>query len=153
MARVRFKKPNPLGSNTPSVTLPRPSVALQRFTRYLAAEFNRSTIFLRNQVFTAVIAAIDSAYAAAGAENKNVTTGLVRILIACHQAMYSATSCLARGVPLDAAAASRRALEAARTALAIKVDPRNAEKWTAYKERLVTLAGSPDRTAAAEVEN
>jgi hypothetical protein len=136
MARGRFKKPKPLGSRTPSVTLPPPNVVLEHFTMYLAAQFNRTTFFLRNETFTRVIAAIDAAYAAARTQNQHVTAGRARIFIACHQAMYSAASCLARGVPLDAAAASRRALEAARTALAIKLDRQNGERWTAYEERL-----------------
>ena len=50
--------------------------------------------------------------------------------------MFSAASSIARGTPLDAAAASRRALEGARTALAIKLDGKNAERWEAFEERL-----------------
>lgn len=136
MARGRFKKPKPLGVRRPSVALPRPNVAIEQFTTYVSAEFNRTAIFLQNEIFTRVIAAIDAAYASARAENQEITAGRARILLACHQAMYSAASCLARGVPLDAAAASRRALEAARTVLAVKLDGRNAERWTAYEGRL-----------------
>ena len=133
---ARFKKPKPLGLRKPSVPLPRPSTALEHFTLYLAAQFNRTTIFLRNDMFSSVVEAIDAAHAAARTDNRNVTAGQARIFIACHQAMYSAASCLARGVPLDAGAASRRALEAARTALAIKLDRKNGERWIAYGERL-----------------
>ena len=88
-------------------------------------------------MFSSVVEAIDAAYATARADNRNVTAGHARIFISCHQSMYSAASCLARGLPLDAAASSRRALEAARTALAIKLDLKNSEKWLAYEERLL----------------
>jgi hypothetical protein len=136
LARGRFKKPKALGSRTPSVTLPRPNAAIEQFTMYIAAQFNRTTFFLQNETFTKVIVAVDIAYALARAEKQQITAGRARILLACHQAMYSAASCLARGLPLDAAAASRRALEAARTILAIKLDRQNGEKWMAYEERM-----------------
>lgn len=47
-------------------------------------------------------------------------------------------SCLVHspGSSLDATALSRRALEAARTALAIKLDPENAGRWAAEGERM-----------------
>ena len=136
MARGRFKKPKPVASRTPSVTLPRPSADLELFINYLGAQFNRTTLFLRNETFTRAVEAIDAAYAIPRPHNHLFTRGQARIFITCHQAMYSAASCLARGVPLDAAAASRRALEAARTALVIKLNDKNAERWRAYRERL-----------------
>ncbi len=83
-----------------------------------------------------VIAAIDGTYQSIRTENQGVSNGLARMVSTCHQSLYSAASCIARGVPLDAAAASRRALEAARTALAIKLDPKNAERWTAFEVRM-----------------
>jgi hypothetical protein len=116
--------------------LPRPAEALESFTQYLAAQFNRSTIFLRNDTFTRLIGAIDTAYEIARTGGQNITAARARIFLTCHQSMYSAASSIARGVPLDAAAASRRALEGARTALAIKLDAKNAERWAAFEERL-----------------
>jgi hypothetical protein len=136
MGRRRFKKPKPLGNRVPSVDLPRPTEALEPFTQYLAAQFNRSTIFLRNDTFTRLIGAADAAYEIARTRGQNISAGRARILLTCHQSMYSAASSIARGVPLDAAAASRRALEGARTALAIKIDRKNAVRWTAFEERL-----------------
>ena len=135
MSQFRFKKPKPVGRE-PSVTLPAPRPGLKHFTKYLAAQFNRTQLFLSNEAFNAVIIAVDSAYEAVRHQNQNVTEGRGRFLIICHQALYSAASCLVRGTALDAAASSRRALEAARTALAIKLDARNAERWLAYNERL-----------------
>lgn len=96
----------------------------------------RSTGLKSFQTFAAVISAIDAAYTVARNSNERFSKGRARLFLVCHQAFYSAASSLARGVPLDAAAASRRALEAARTALAIKINPQNADKWIAYEERL-----------------
>ena len=133
MSQFRFKKPKPVGRK-PSVTLPAPRPGSEHFTKYLAAQFNRTQLFLSNEAFSAVIIAVDSAYEAVRHQNQNVTEGRARFLVICHQALYSAASCLARGTPLDAAASSRRALEAARTVLAIKLDARNAQRWLAYNE-------------------
>ena len=93
-------------------------------------------MFLRRKEFTAVVAAVDDAYQSIRNENQGVSNGLARMVSTCHQSLYSSASCIVRGVPLDAAAASRRALEAARTALAIKLDPKNAEKWIAFEVRM-----------------
>jgi hypothetical protein len=98
----------------------------------VAAQFNRTALFLRNEIFTN----IDAAYSAIKTDNRHVTPGLARIYIVCHQAMLSGAACIARGVPLDAAAASRRALEAARTALAIKLDRMNGDRWIAFDDRI-----------------
>lgn len=135
-----FKKPKSLKSKlaapVPSVTLPKPSPALAPFTEYVAAQVNRATLFLGKTLFTDLVAAIDSAYAMVNKENRNVTPGRARMYLTCHQAFFSAAACIARGVPLDAAAASRRALEAARTMLAIKLDRENADRWLAVEERM-----------------
>jgi hypothetical protein len=136
----RFKKPKPIGAratpSVPTVTLPAPSPALKRFTEYSAAQFNRTTSFLRNPLFADFIGAVDGAYAVASKKNQNVTAGRARMYLVCHQALFSAAACIARGVPLDAAAASRRALEAARTMLAMKLDPENGARWLAHEERM-----------------
>jgi hypothetical protein len=144
----RFKKPKAILTrdvpSIPSVSLPTPNGALAEFTEYLAAQFNRTTLFLRNQLFADLIGTIDAAYAIPRKQNQNVTSGRARMYLTCHQAMFSAAACIARGVPLDAAAASRRALEAARTALAIKLDPKNGERWTAYEDRMARWSARDD---------
>ena len=125
-----------MGSRTPIVTLPGPAVGMREFSYYLAAQFNKTTLFLRRVEFTAVVAAIDATYQAIRTKNQGVSNGLARMVSTCHQSFYSAASCIARGVPLDGAAVSRRAVEVARTALAIKLDPKNADRWISFEKRM-----------------
>lgn len=140
MARGRFKKPKPLGSRRPVVSLPAPSADIARFTEYVAAQFNRTTLFLRDPNFSSVVAAIDAAYENVRGNAQGVAKGLARVFLASHQAMFSSAACIARGVPLDGVAASRRALEGARIALAIKLDRQNAERWISFEQRMARWA-------------
>lgn len=103
---------------------------------YLAGQFNRTSLFLRNEDFSQVISSIASAYDFAISEFCGGTMTGARLLLVCCQAFYSSVSCIARGTPWDSAGPSRRALEAARTALAVAKDPENLQKWTAFQERL-----------------
>ena len=61
MGRGRFKKPKPL-SIKPVVDLPVLGPALDEFVKYLAAQYNRSTVFLHNAAFGELVAAIDASY-------------------------------------------------------------------------------------------
>lgn len=125
-----------MGSRTPIVTLPGPAAGVGAFSYYLAAQFNKTTLFLQRVEFTAVVPAVDATYQAIRTKNQGVSNGLARMVSTCYQSLYSAASCIARGVPLDGAAASRRAVEAARTALAIKLDPKNADSWISFEKRM-----------------
>jgi hypothetical protein len=109
---------------------------MQEVTRYLAAQFNRTSLFLRNENFSQVISSISSAYNFAVLEFTAGSQITARLLLVCCQAFYSSVSCIARGTPSDSAGPSRRALEAARTALAVAKDPENLQKWTAFQARL-----------------
>ncbi len=55
--------------------------------------------------------------------------------IICHRALLSAATSTGSGLPEDGAAITRRALEAAKVALAITVDPANLEEWRALAKR------------------
>ncbi|MBL8212934.1 MAG: hypothetical protein JNK87_19620 [Bryobacterales bacterium] len=130
-----MKRTKKARSDTPSVTLPAPNPAMRHFTEYLAAGFNRSSYALRNSFFTDVIAAIDSTYELIR-NAEHTLPGFARIFVVCHQALYSSASSICRGVPHDAAASSRRALEAARVALAVRKNPKNLEEWVSFAERM-----------------
>lgn len=54
---------------------------------------------------------------------------LVKLLVLSHREMLVAASQIQRGLPYDAAANTRRAIEIAKVALAAKRDFANAEKW------------------------
>jgi hypothetical protein len=53
----------------------------------------------------------------------------------CHRALLSAATVAGSGCPEDGPAITRRALEAAKVALAVKADPNNFEVWKATKVR------------------
>jgi hypothetical protein len=53
----------------------------------------------------------------------------------CHRALASAATSTASGLPEDGVAITRRALEAAKVALAITIDPANLEEWRALNKR------------------
>jgi hypothetical protein len=53
----------------------------------------------------------------------------------CHRALLSAATSTGSGLPEDGAAITRRALEAAKVALAITVDAVNLEEWRALAKR------------------
>jgi hypothetical protein len=138
MARGRFKKPKPLASYGSGVntTLPTPTEDLRRFTEYVAAQENRAKLLLKHDNFTGVVGAIDQAYESFRDKNEGVTPDLARICIVCHQCLFAAAAAIFRGNPHDAAGPSRRATEAARTALALMADPENGKRWLAYEERM-----------------
>jgi hypothetical protein len=59
-----------------------------------------------------------------------------QLLLICHRSFLSALTLIGQAQPDDAAPISRRAIEAARLALAVKTNPENAVKWTAYEQRM-----------------
>jgi hypothetical protein len=59
-----------------------------------------------------------------------------RLMLVCHRALFSATATICRAQPDDAGGVTRRAVEAARTALAVKHDPENFQRWAAADERM-----------------
>ena len=59
-----------------------------------------------------------------------------RLILICDKAMRTAAMLIASRQPEDSAAITRRAIEAAKIALAIKLNDANAMKWVAGAERL-----------------
>jgi hypothetical protein len=88
-------------------------------------------------LFQDLIGSLDSAYRAAVGclPREGVPIIFGRILLVCHKSMLSAATLVAQGQPEDSTGVTRRALEAARVALAIKINDANAVQWTAYQER------------------
>ena len=58
-----------------------------------------------------------------------------RLLLICHKSMLGAVSLLLRLHPDDAGAVTRRSIEAALIAAAIKHDPSNLAEWQSFEER------------------
>ena len=61
---------------------------------------------------------------------------LGRSLLICHKSFLAAAGTIARRHPDDAAPLTRRAIEAASFAVAVKHDPKNVERWSAAEQRL-----------------
>jgi hypothetical protein len=86
--------------------------------------------------FRELVPPLNALYAAASAlvpPTSDPTFG--RALMLCHKAMLSAATSIGRGHPEDAAGTTRRAIETARIALAIRHDPANLDRWVAEKQR------------------
>ncbi len=59
-----------------------------------------------------------------------------QLLLICHRSFLSALTLIGQAQPDDAGPISRRAIEAARLALAVRRNPDNAIKWAAYEQRM-----------------
>ncbi len=91
----------------------------------------------RNPYFKDLIGSINAAYKVAirSVPSEGYPTTFGRILLICHKSLLSAAMLILERQPEDSVAITRRAVEAAKTALAIKLDGENAERWTAFQER------------------
>ena len=88
-------------------------------------------------LFHNLIGALDSAYRAAVGcfPMEGIPIIFGQILLVCQKSMLSAATLTAQGQPEDSTAITRRSLEGARVALAIKNGDTNAAQWIAYQER------------------
>ena len=59
-----------------------------------------------------------------------------QFLLICHKSFLAAASLIGQAQPDDSAPITRRAIEVARFAAAVKTNPELAENWMAYEERL-----------------
>jgi hypothetical protein len=85
--------------------------------------------------FKELIAALDAAYRTVIQPPPKGPLVFGRFLLICHKSMLSAATLIAQRQPEDSVGITRRAVEAARVALAIKLNDRNALQWTSYQER------------------
>jgi hypothetical protein len=65
----------------------------------------------------------------------------LQLFIVCHGALLSAAATIARALPGDTYALTRRAVEAAALAAAVKADPANYERWLDEERRLARWEG------------
>jgi hypothetical protein len=88
-----------------------------------------------------LIETLDEIYALAHAQAPFPPFGLERnnllhmCFVICHRALLSAATSIGAGHPEDGPPITRRALEAAKVALAITMDSGNLEQWRAYDKR------------------
>ena len=80
----------------------------------------------------------------------------LQLFLACHQSLLSAAAMVGRAQPVDSVGVTRRAVEMARTALAIKHDPDNLHRLLATDVRLLPWAdrlsrGKPVRQPTGDI--
>jgi len=103
---------------------------------FIKAQIANLEIGRRNRFFEHLIPAADAAYRAAiSCVPRDATPMFGRITLIGHKALLSAAVLIAKLLPEDSVGITRRALEAARFALAMKINPENAFEWTAYQQR------------------
>jgi hypothetical protein len=107
------------------------------FDRYLAAQQAKLEQLRRLPRFTELVDPVHRLYASATALVPTTSPVIFgRLLLLSHRNLLSAATLTLRALPDDAAAVTRRALEAARLALAIKHDGANLNRWIAFEKRM-----------------
>lgn len=67
---------------------------------------------------------------------RNLPPHYGKFLLLCHKSFLSALTLIGQAQPEDAAAITRRAIEMARLALAVKTNQENATNWLAFEKRM-----------------
>lgn len=102
---------------------------------YLKALRNNLEGGVHGPCMTELIGSLDAAYRAVNRQPPKGPLVFGRFLLICHKSLLSAATLIAQAQPEDSVGITRRAVEAARLALAIKLNDQNALQWTAYQER------------------
>lgn len=103
--------------------------------RYLERQQHNLECGKRLPLFQELIGETDRAYRTILEDHPPVSPIFGQFLLICHKHLLAAAALIAQSQPDDGAAITRRAIEVARTALAIKLDDRNAELWISFQER------------------
>jgi len=108
---------------------------------FLQQELARLQRTSQSAHFCALATAVESAYDAAFAAVPTPLDSardmwIWNTLGVCHRSFLVAASLIGRGHPDDAAGTTRRALEGARVALAVRYNEENWTKWAAYEQRM-----------------
>jgi len=108
------------------------------FNDYFAAQQGNLDQIRRLQHFVHLIEPVSSLYDLSidTLAPDKITPLYGKLLLVCHKALMSAAALIARGQPDDSASVTRRAIEAACLARAIKHDKANLTRWLSYEKRL-----------------
>jgi len=90
---------------------------------------------LRSPSVKELVASLDAAYQAIMKPPPKGRLIFGRFFLICHKSMLSAAALIAQAQPEDSVGITRRAVEAGRVALAIKLNDENALQWISYQER------------------
>ena len=106
-------------------------------SKYFDAQKENLRRALKWEPFATIFPVVDKLYVdAIGLVPKDQSLIYVQFLLICHKSFLAATSLIGQSQPDDAAPITRRAIEVARFAAAVKTNPEIVEKWMAYKERM-----------------
>jgi hypothetical protein len=107
------------------------------FDSYLAPQQSNVDQVRQLPHFTQLAEPVHALYArSAGLVPKTADAIFGRLFLLSHRNLLSAATLVLRKLPDDAAAVTRRALETARIALAIKYDPTNLQRWLSLEQRM-----------------
>jgi hypothetical protein len=106
------------------------------FSDFMAAQAANAEALADKPHFASLVPLVDRMYRCiVDIAGQKYSPTLVKLLVLCHRELLVAASQIQRGLPYDAAANTRRAVEIARVALAAKRDIANAEKWLMEDKR------------------
>lgn len=109
---------------------------IDEFEKYFSAADEARREGLNNPVFRELLTPLDQLYRRASKiESKGGGIIFRELSLVAHKSLLAASALIAQRQPEDSTGITRRALEAAKTYLAIKVDPVNLKNWIAFKER------------------
>jgi len=104
--------------------------------RYIQAQRENGEAGRKTPYFRELIGSVDAAYRAAFKLSPiEVSPMFGKLLLICHKSLLSAAALIAQCQPDDSVGITRRAVEVAKTALAIKLNPKNAEHWVSFQQR------------------
>ena len=104
--------------------------AIMSLQEFMAVQAANAEGFSRAPHFISLLPLVDRMYTTGSevAAQRHSPT-LVKLMMLCHREFLVAASQIQRGLPFDSHANTRRAVEIAKVALAVKRNPANAEEW------------------------
>lgn len=104
-------------------------------TEYFRVLRNNLDGGIRGLYMTLLVASLDVPYRTIIATPPTGPLVFGRFVLLCHKSLLSAAGLIAQGQPEDSVGITRRAVEAARVGLAIRLNDQNAAQWLSYQER------------------
>jgi hypothetical protein len=106
------------------------------FAGFKAAQTEVDNYFAQSPVFESLIPLVVRMFSCVrDLAQPRFSPTMGRLLMLCHREFLVAATLIQRGLPYDAAANTRRAIEIAKVALLLKRDPANGEKWMQAEQR------------------
>ena len=106
------------------------------FSQFKAEQNEVDKYFAQSPVFDSLIPLVIRMYSCVrDLAQPSFSPTMGRLLMLCHREFLVAATLIQRGLPYDAAANTRRAIEIAKVALLLKRDPKNGERWIQAEQR------------------